>query len=75
MSDPSLSFHVQAPAVSPGGARPERRADFQGGGGAPPGGGCRLEDIRDLACSIIRVLNRTARRSDRGPACCPTKSC
>ena len=60
MSDPGrLSFHVPAPAVRPGGA-----PDFSDVKIAPAGDVRRpdidvaAEDIRDLAYSIIRVLNR-----------------
>ena len=60
MSDPGrLSFHVPAPAVRPGGT-----PDFSDVK-IPPAGEVRRpevdvapEDIRDLAYSIIRVLNR-----------------
>src|SRR3954469_21784757 len=60
MSDPArLSFHVPAPAVRPGGT-----PDFSDVK-IPPAGEVRRpevdvapEDIRDLAYSIIRVLNR-----------------
>jgi 2-oxoisovalerate dehydrogenase E1 component alpha subunit len=60
MSDPDrLSFHVPAPAVRPGGT-----PDFSEVKIAPAGEVRRpdvdvaAEDIRDLAYSIIRVLNR-----------------
>jgi 2-oxoisovalerate dehydrogenase E1 component alpha subunit len=60
MSDPGrLSFHVPAPAVRPGGT-----PDFSDVKIAPAGEVRRpdvdvaAEDIRDLAYSIIRVLNR-----------------
>ncbi|MBN9086882.1 MAG: 3-methyl-2-oxobutanoate dehydrogenase (2-methylpropanoyl-transferring) subunit alpha [Reyranella sp.] len=60
MSDPGrLSFHVPAPAVRPGGT-----PDFSEVKIAPAGEVRRpdvdvaAEDIRDLAYSIIRVLNR-----------------
>jgi 2-oxoisovalerate dehydrogenase E1 component alpha subunit len=60
MSDPArLSFHVPAPAVRPGGT-----PDFSDVK-IPPAGEVRRpevdvapEDIRDMAYSIIRVLNR-----------------
>src|SRR5438477_3130417 len=60
MSDPkSLSFHVPAPAVRPGGAPDFSDVPISRAGEVRrPEVDTAPEDIRDLAYSIIRVLNR-----------------
>ena len=60
MSDTGrLSFHVPAPAVRPGGAPDFSEVKLSAAGEIRrPEVGVAAEDIRDLAFSIIRVLNR-----------------
>src|SRR5438477_12536197 len=60
MSDPkSLSFHVPAPAVRPGGAPDFSDVPISRAGEVRrPEVDTAPEDIRDLAYAIIRVLNR-----------------
>ena len=60
MSDPGrLSFHVPAPAVRPGGTPDFSDVQITPAGEVRrPDVAAAAEDIRDLAYSIIRVLNR-----------------
>jgi len=71
-----LSLHVPEPAVRPGGLPDFSNVKIAKAGVVPrPEVDVAPEEIRDLAYSIIRVLNREGEAVGHGRACSPTKSC
>jgi 2-oxoisovalerate dehydrogenase E1 component alpha subunit len=74
---PQLSLHVPEPAVRPGGMPDFSNVDIAKAGSVPRPRSMRTRrDIRDLAYSIIRVLEpRRARPSAPGPAAVDKEIC
>ncbi len=65
-----LSLHVPEPAVRPGGQPDFSNVKIAKAGSVPrPPVDAAAEDIRDLAYSIIRVLNRDGEAVGPGLAC------
>ena len=67
--DAALKFHVPEPEVRPGGTPDFSKVPIPKAGSVPrPPVDVDPQDIRDLAYSIIRVLNREGEAVGHGPA-------